>query len=106
MSNGENLSQDLQVAEQMIARIRAEAAAGATIDLAPLETRVETLCQTVEALPSEQARQLRVNLLALVEDFDQLTKQLRGDLLQLTEQLGAATERRRAALAYSNKADR
>ena len=106
MSNSEKLSMDLQAAEQMIARIRAEAAAGQTIDLSPLETRVETLCQAVEALPAQQARRLRVNLLALLEDFDQLAKVLKANLGQLTEQLGAATERRRAALAYSNKTDR
>ena len=106
MSNSENLPQELQAAEQMIARIRAEASAGNSIDLAPLEARVEILCQTVEDLPAEQARQLRVSLLALLEDFDLLAKQLKTNLVQLTEQLGAATERRRAALAYSNKADR
>ncbi len=95
------LSDRLATLDCQIQRLRAEAAAGKAFDLTPLQTRVADLCAAVERLPLDEARRLRVSLLALLADLDLLADQLKAHLDQLRAEVGATGERRRAARAYA-----
>jgi len=93
----------LAALENQIQRLRAQAAAGESFDLTPLERRVADLCAGIEGLPSHEARRLRVSLLALIADFDLLAGQLKAHVEQLRAELNATGERRRAARAYAGR---
>ena len=89
----------------LISRARAELIAGGLVDLAALESRVGALCKHLEGLPTAESGDLRPRLLALIDDFGQLSESIVRRLEDLQRDLGDTAGRQRATRAYGAKRD-
>ena len=76
---------------------------GASVDLADLDQEAQALCERLVALPPDIARGFQPSLLALIDDLEQLSRQIRDDLKTLGEAIGDNSQRRQATNAYGRK---
>jgi hypothetical protein len=100
MTGADRIADELQLLSGTLNRLHAAFETGETIDLAPIESRVGSLCAGVAALGPAEGGKLRPRLLSLLDDFDSLTRVLEAGLEDLKQQLGDASERRQAVSAY------
>lgn len=99
------VNQEVQTVAGLISRARAELAAGGIVDLTSLATRVGALCRNLDRLPAEDGGDLRPRLLALIDDFGQLSESIERRLDRLKRDLGDTTGRHRATRAYGATRD-
>ena len=96
---------DLDAAGGIIARTEADLAAGAVLDLAPLETHIHELCARIEDLPPGEGRVLQPKLLALADDFGRLGQSIEAMMSEVKAEMGEAAGRQRAASAYAKSSE-
>lgn len=98
--NQGTLDQSVEAVRGLISRAHHDIAAGAIVDLAPLETRVQDLCQAIAALPRDEGARYRDTLIVLMDDLGTLSAQVQTGLDALSAELGSASKRRSAVSAY------
>lgn len=98
--NGGPLDGTLEALRGLVSRAHHDIAAGAVIDLAPLETRVQDLCNAIAALPRADGVDYRESLIALLDDLGALSNRVETGLEALSNELGTASKRRNAVSAY------
>ena len=82
---------ELAKASSLVLTARRLLSGGALVDLSALEQRVRDLCQAVQQMPIEDARDLEQDLQGLIRRLDQLAGDLR-DRLQHLSRLPAGDE--------------
>ncbi len=105
MSRSSELLADLEAVGDIIARTEADLAAGAVLDLAPLESQVQELCTRIEGLPPGDGRALQPKLLALADDFGRLGQSIEAMMGEVKAEIGGVSGRQRAASAYSKSSE-
>ena len=96
---------DLDAVGDVIARTEADLAAGAILDLAPLESHIQELCTRIEGLPPGEGRALQPKLLALADDFGRLGQSIEAMMSELRAEMGEVSGRQRAASAYAKSSE-
>ncbi len=94
------IDEALRQLDRMVARSRAEMSSGETVDLDALEHKVQEVCGQLTALPADQARLYKSNLLALLDEIALLTGEIEARLETLAFHLGDTAKRRSAVSAY------
>ncbi len=105
MSRSRELMADLDAAGGIIARTEAELAAGAVLDLAPLESHIQELCARIEGLPPGEGRALQPKLLKLADDFGRLGRSIEAMMSEVKAEMGEVSGRQRAASAYAKSSE-
>ena len=59
-------------------------ASGTLVDLSAIEERVRALCGAIEAMPPDEGRPLREDLLTLIDKLNRLGSDLRDQLAQIS----------------------
>ena len=96
---------DMDALGAIIARTEADLAAGAVLDLAPLERHIQELCTRIEGLPVGEGRALQPKLLALADDFGRLGQSIEAMMSELKAEMGEVSGRQRAASAYAKSSE-
>lgn len=96
---------DLEAVGGIIARSEADLAAGAVLDLSPLESHIHELCTRIESLPPGEGRDLQPKLLALADGFGRLGRSLEAMMSELKAEMGEVSGRQRAASAYAKSSE-
>ena len=96
---------DLGAVGVIIARTEADLAAGAVLDLSPLESHVRELCTRIEGLPPGDGRTLQPKLRALADDVDRLGRSLEAMMSEVKAEIGQVSGRQRAASAYAKSSE-
>jgi len=105
MSQSSEIAAELDAVGDIIARAKTELAAGASLDLAPLERKIEALCPRIEALSPGEGRALKSGLLALVDTFNSLAGSIEAALNEVKAEMGGVSGRQRAASAYAKSSE-
>ncbi len=101
MSHSSEISAELDAVGDLIASAKADLAAGASPDLAPLEGTIEALCTRIEALSPGEGRAVQSRLLALADNFNSLAGSIEAALNEVKAEMGGISGRQRAASAYA-----
>ncbi len=111
MSQSSELMTDLDAVGGIIARAEADLAAGAILDLSPLEGHIEELCTRIEGLdpgadlaPGEGLA-LQSKLLALADNFGRLGRSIEAMMGEVKAEIGGVSGRQRAASAYAKSSE-
>ncbi len=105
MSRSSEIMADLNAVGSVITRAEADVAAGAILDLAPLESHIEELCSRIEALPPGEARDVQSKLLALADAFGHLGESIEATMSELKTEMGQVSGRQQAASAYAKSSE-
>ena len=105
MSQNSEILADLDAVVGVVARAESELAAGAVLDLSPLESRIETLCARIENLPPGEARPLQAKLLSLADDFGRLGESIESAMNGAKAEMGEISGRQQAASAYAKSSE-
>ena len=100
MRNADSLNNDLLTVGGLIAKARALVQAGEIIDLAPLEPQVLDICSQIEVLPATEGQAVKPRLIALIDDFNNLSRAIEDKLAEVKDSLGQSAGRRQAISAY------
>ena len=101
MSHSSEIMADLNAVDGVIARAEADLAAGAILDLSPLESRIEEICARIEGLPPGEGGALQAKLLALADTFGHLGRSIEATISEVKAEMGDVSGRQRAASAYA-----
>ncbi len=96
---------DMDAVSAIIARTEADLAAGAILDLAPLERHIQELCTRIEGLPPGEGRALQPKLLSLADDFGRLGQSIEAMMGEVKAEMGQVSGRQRAASAYAKSSE-
>ncbi len=96
---------ELDAVGDIIARTEADLAAGADLDLGPLESHIQELCTRIEGLPPGEGRALQPKLLALADDFGCLDRSIEAMMGLVKAEMGQVSGRQRAASAYAKSSE-
>ena len=96
---------ELNAVGGVIARAEADLAAGAILDLAPLESHIHELCTRIEGLPPGEGRALQPRLLALADDFGRLGQSIEAMMSEVKAEIGEISGRQQAARAYAKSSE-
>jgi len=106
---GESESGALETPRQALASITAFAETarrlfreGKSLDLGPLEERVDRFCRMLGAAPASEREELRPSFIALIDEIGRLESELRGSHDEAMRQINQLNQGRRAADAYGN----
>jgi hypothetical protein len=105
MSQSSEIMADLDAVDGMIARAEADLAAGAVLDLAPLESHIEELCTRIEGLPPGEGRDVQSKLVALADSFGRLGRSIEATMSEIKTEMGEVSGRQRAASAYAKSSE-
>lgn len=94
------IANEVAALTDLVARERLAAQQGDVADLTALTGRVDALCRDVMALPSEQGRMFRPQMLGLMDELNALSAGLSSGIDAIRHTLGQAADGRRAARAY------
>lgn len=72
----ESIDADIDAVASVIARAHLDIAANRTVDLAPMETSIKTVCDHIRLLPPDQIEGLLTKVTHLVQSLDQLAQDL------------------------------
>lgn len=100
MSTPDTLVNEMQAIGAVIRHARAELDAGRSIDVSPLEARIDTLCRALAESAAGDTTRLRNGVLALIDDFGQLASLIDARLGDLRKDLAETGGRTRAMSAY------
>ncbi len=101
MSQSSEIMVDLDAVGGMVARAESDLAAGAVLDLAPLESHIQELCARIEGLPPGEGRDVQSKLLALADAFARLGQSIEATMSELKTEMGGVSGRQQAASAYA-----
>lgn len=90
----------VQALSGVVARARMELDSGNLVDLTAVEVGVNELCAQATSLSPSDGSQLRPRLLALMDDFAQLSRAIEARLDHLKRELGDTSGRQNALRAY------
>ena len=79
---------------------------GKSLDLAPLEERVDRFCRMLGAAPTTEREALRPSFIALIDEIGRLESELRGSHADTMRQINQLSQGRRAADAYGKPGGR
>ncbi len=96
---------ELDAISDIIVRTEADLAAGAVLDLTPLESHIQELCARVEGFPPGDGRALQPKLRALADDFDRLGRSIEAMMGEVKAEMGQVSGRQRAASAYAKSSE-
>ncbi len=105
MSQSSEIMADLDAIGSALTRAEADLAAGAILDLAPLERHIEELCTRVEGLPPGEGRDVQAKLLALADAFGHLGQSIEATMSEIKTEMGEVSGRQRAASAYAKSSE-
>ncbi len=105
MSQSSEIMADLNAVGSIITRAEADLAAGAVLDLAPLESHLEELCTRIEGLPPGEGRDVQSKLLALADAFGRLGRSIEATMSEIKTEMGEVSGRQRAASAYAKSSE-
>jgi hypothetical protein len=105
MSQIRQVMKELDTVGGFLARAEADLAAGAVLDIAPLEGQIEKLCTHIGDLPPGEDRSLQSRLLALIDTFGHLGRTIEAALDELKTEMGGVSGRRQAASAYAKSSE-
>ncbi len=74
---------------------------GQPVDLSGLETRVETLCRELIALPGSAREEVKPDLIGLMDELGRLAETVRSHHAALAERLATVVRGQRAVGAYA-----
>ncbi len=100
MSGANDLGGMMQALSGVVARARAELNAGNLVDLTAIEAGVSALCAQAPTLSPSEGTSLRPRLLALMDDFGQLSQAIETRLGELKQELDKTGGRQNAMRAY------
>ena len=75
---------------------------GKSLDLGPLEARVDRFCRMLGAAPASEREELRPSFIALIDEIGRLETELRDSHVEAMRQINQLNQGRRAADAYGN----
>ncbi len=81
MSSADETREELAKVSSLAMTARRLLAGGKLVDLSALEERVRAVCESVQAMPREEGRNLLDDMRSLINKLDQLTRELEGRLL-------------------------
>ncbi len=90
MKPHQDVAAELQRIAAAIRKARDAVAAGATIDIAPLEPQVTQLCGRLAGLPADTGAALKPEVAALIADFGELAELIQARLAALRKRASAA----------------
>ncbi len=105
MSQSGELMADMDAVGDIIARTEADLAAGAVLDLTPLESHIQELCARIEGLPPGDGRALQSKLRALANDFDRLGRSIEATMSEVKAEKSKDSGRQRAVSAYAKSSE-
>ncbi|MEX2649280.1 MAG: hypothetical protein WD673_09730 [Alphaproteobacteria bacterium] len=93
-------SSNLTAASDLVAAMRRELGRDADADLSPLLGVVEAACQSIGALPRDEARALLPRVVALLDEVEALERELDAVRDKTKRQLSGLAQHRQADSAY------
>lgn len=75
---------------------------GKSVELAPLEERVDRFCRMLGAAPAAEREELRPSFLSLIDEIGRLERELREGHASTMRQINQLNQGRRAADAYGS----
>ncbi len=105
MSQCSEIMAELDAVDGQIARAEADLAAGAALDLAPMERHITELCTRIQDLPPGEGRVLQPKLLALADTFGGLGQSIEATMTTLQAEMGQVSGRQQAASAYAKSSE-
>ncbi len=105
MSQSSEIMVDLNAVDSAISRAETDVAAGAVLDLAPLENHIEELCTRIEHLPPGEGRDVQAKLLTLADAFGHLGQSIEAAMSDLKTEMGEVSGRKRAVSAYAKSSE-
>jgi len=102
MTMNTELSREMEAVEAVIQRAQADLAAGRAVDVSPLEGRISVLCEHLAAVPPEDSQAVQPRVLALIDDFSHLAREIESRMAELKEVLKDTSGRARALNAYGS----
>ncbi len=84
----------------VVCMARSLLADGKPVDLSSLQSRVESLCSAMIALPRDDREVIKPNLVALMDELGQLAETVRVQHAALAQRLASVVRGQRAAGAY------
>lgn len=96
-----DITEDLQELDRLLARSRFELSEGRTLEMAPLEHKVQVMCGRLRRLPTAEAQAHRTSLLSLLDEMGRLAGQIEQRRDELAQNLGETSKRRQATTAYA-----
>lgn len=100
MTNLTHISESARDLRHKIRRGTQAAERGDVIDLLPIQAEVDSLCQSLEALPKGDSDAVQQDVIGLVDELSNLTDKLNQGLVIIRNELKDLSERQRAVSAY------
>lgn len=100
MAAKEDIAHEIDHAASMVDAFRTAAAAGSTVDLSGLDTKVEKLCGEIAAMPAPERNGFKRSLLSLIDDLNRLVETIEAQQKDVSETLKGVSSRQRAVTAY------
>ena len=96
-----DIDSEIKALQQWIAKAESAAGRGEPVDLDGLDGRIASLCESVAALPGDEAEGLRPHLGAILADIERLRSALQSQFETVRSQVQDHSRRSEAARAYS-----
>jgi hypothetical protein len=100
MSKSSDMNRKISDSAALIERARRALSQGKPVDLTNIEGRIGTLCKAITVLPTQEAQDAKVGLVALMDSLSQLSHELESEHSRLQQSLSGLADRRRATAAY------
>ena len=84
MSESARTREEVAKVASLVLTARRLLASGTLVDLSAIEERVRGLCSAIEAMPREDGRPLREDLLVLIDKLNRLGDDLKEQLAQIS----------------------
>ncbi|MEM7169561.1 MAG: hypothetical protein AAF530_05295 [Pseudomonadota bacterium] len=101
MTQHPELASEIQSLINGLTQARHDIKQGKLLDLTPMHPRLTALCATIDGLPGGEAADYKKKLVGVMDELDLLTKTVKQGLKDLEGQIGEASRRGQAHLAYS-----
>ncbi len=101
MNTDAEILQKLENTIAMIAEARGAVSAGETVDLSDIQSRVQVLCESIQATPPDDTEAVEAAIVRMIDDLETLSEELKAH----HERLGADVIRKAARSAYQKPED-
>lgn len=96
----DDVVRQLDQVQSIVSTARRLLAQGNSVDLAKLEARVEEFCAQVPTLPEETRKVIRPKMVALIDELNSLSREMKEQYEYLRQNLSELAVNRRAQAAY------
>ncbi len=103
MSNVQKVLDDIKTVSNTLDQVEEELKAGQDINLTNLNLDVQNITNQITDLPSQEAEQVRMPLVHLMEKVDLLYEKIRARHAEISDKLKGLNSREQATKAYQKK---